>query len=113
MRGGALDLRRPLQRRHRQPASALGRTDAAARRWGGASVNGVSEIVGTVDSSDRHGNLPWMAIYTQYEHIWVLRNPATRAGGFANCVSLIQTYPQHRGRLGIRLGSSTYPHNEQ
>src|SRR5450759_3942958 len=69
MRGGALHFGRPLQRWPRQRAGALGGADAVARLRGGMAWNGVSEIVGTVDSSDRHGSLPWRNPYTQYEHI--------------------------------------------
>src|SRR6202030_1675633 len=81
MRGGAFDLGRPFQRRHRQRAGALGIAEAAVRRRGGAPVSR-SKIIGTVDSSDRHGSLPWNPIYTQYEHIWVLRNPASKGRHF-------------------------------
>ena len=58
MRGLALDLGRPFERRHRQRARALGGGHAAARLGGGMAVDAVSEIVGTVNSSDRHGSLP-------------------------------------------------------
>jgi hypothetical protein len=44
------------------------------------AANGVSEVGGTVDSSDRHVSLP--SKYTRYEHILVLRNPASKAGSF-------------------------------
>jgi hypothetical protein len=78
MRGGAFDFGGPLQRWHRQGASALGSADAAAQSSGGTPVDGISEIVRAVDTSDRHGGLPWIATYTQIEHIWDLRNPASR-----------------------------------
>ena len=58
MRGVALDLGRPFQRRHRQRRRALGRS--RPRPGTGADrrpAYGFVEIVGTVDGGDRHGCL--------------------------------------------------------
>jgi hypothetical protein len=62
MRGRALDLGRPFQRRHRhrQRAAALGRADRAARRSGRMPASGLFEIFGTVDRGDWHGGPPLM-----------------------------------------------------
>ncbi len=61
MRGGALDLGRPFQRRHRQrPARDSAAVTRTAGLGDGTAVDAVSEIVRTVNSSDRHGSLPSM-----------------------------------------------------
>src|SRR5258708_47503 len=57
MGGRAFDLGRPFQRWRWQRPRALGWADAGARWRGGARVHRVPKIVGTVDSSDRHGGL--------------------------------------------------------
>src|SRR5260370_27358724 len=63
MRGGALDLGRPFQRRHGQRAGAPGWTNAGARWDDGTPVREISKIVGTVDYSDRHvGLLPYLLL---------------------------------------------------
>jgi hypothetical protein len=52
-------------------------------------------------------------IYTQYEHMWVLRNPAWKGRRFPNAVAYDPNHPAAGKVRRITTRKLSYPHNEQ